>query len=118
MTEGLAGPLRRERTVMSWEAWGTPPDTDPGPEPDPPLLTPAIGPRQQWCCANGCGVCSVKTVQRETSRTTCLRTGKVTNQQFQTEDVSSCCGADLMLWDEDKQDFVDWQPVANREPAN
>lgn len=103
---------------MSWEAWGTPPDPEPGPEPDPPLLAPAIGPRQQWCCARGCGACGVKTVERETSRTTCLRTGKVTNQQFQTEDVSSCCGADLMLWDEDKQDFVDWQPVANREPAN
>lgn len=32
---------------MSWEVWGTPPDHDPGPEPDPPLLTPAIGSRQQ-----------------------------------------------------------------------
>lgn len=103
---------------MSWEAWGTPPDPEPGPEPDRPLLAPPIGPRQQWCCARGCGACSVKTVERETSRTTCLRTGKVTNQQFQTEDVSSCCGADLMLWDEGKQDFVDWEPVANRMPAN
>lgn len=79
---------------MSWEAWGAPPDPDPGPEPDPPLFAPAIGARQQWCCARGCGACAVKTVQRETSRTTCLRTGKVTNRQFQTEDVSSCCGAD------------------------
>lgn len=102
---------------MSWEAWGTPPDPEPGPEPDPDWMAPPIGPRQQWCCANGCGPCNVKTVDHEWRVITDLYTGKVIQRDTYPDDVSSCCGAELMLWDEDLQSFVEWQPVV-RPPAN
>lgn len=95
---------------MSWEAWGTPPDPEPGPEPEPDWMVPPIGPRQQWCCARGCGVCAVKTVPyvwREVRD----RAGKLIEQNTTPVDVSSCCGADLMLWDEDKQDMVPFEMV-------
>jgi hypothetical protein len=73
-------------------------------------MVPPIGPRQQWCCANGCGVCKVKTVPfvwREVHD----RNGKLLEQNTTPVDVSSCCGADLMLWDEDKQDMVPFEMV-------
>ena len=101
---------------MSWEAWGTPPDPEPGPEPEPDWMVPQIGARQQWCCARGCGPCGVKTVPfvwREVRN----RAGDLIEQNTTPQDVSACCGSELMLWDEDKQDFVDWEPVV-RPPAN
>jgi hypothetical protein len=78
---------------------------------------PPIGPRQQWCCAQGCGVCGVKTVPYVWREVRDLA-GKLIEQNTTPVDVSSCCGADLMLWDEDKQDMVDWQPVVRPASAN
>ena len=102
---------------MSWEAWGTPPDREPEQEPEPNYMVPPIGPCQQWTCANGCGACAVKTIDFEWRTITDMRTGKVIQRDTYPIDVSSCCGAELLLWDEDKQDTVDWQPVV-RPPAN
>ena len=102
---------------MSWEAWGTPPDLEPGPEPEPDLMVPPIGPRQQWTCARGCGVCGVKTIPfvwREVRN----RAGDLIEQNTTPVDVSSCCGSELMLWDEDKQGVVPFEMVARTEPDN
>jgi len=96
---------------MSWEVWGTPPDVEQEPEPEPDWMVPQIGPRQQWCCARGCGVCAVKTVPY-VWRTVHDRDGKLIEQNTTPVDVSSCCGADLMLWDEDAKGFVAFEMVA------
>ena len=101
---------------MSWEVWGTPPDVEPGPEPEQDWMVPHISERQQWCCARGCGPCEVKTIAH-VWREVHDRNGKLLEQNTTPTDVSSCCGADLMLWDNDTQDFVEWAPVA-RPPAN
>ncbi len=98
---------------MSWEAWGTPPDPEPGPEPDPDLAVPQIGPRQQWCCAKGCGPCGVTTKQHVWREVHDLD-GKLTEQNTTPVDVSACCSADLLLWDEDQQGFVAFELVVRQ----
>lgn len=98
---------------MSWEVWGTPPD----PEPETGFMVPKIGPRQQWCCANGCGACSVKTIDFAWRTITNMRTGTVQRDTYPL-DVSSCCGADLTLWDDDAKTFADFAMVDRPLPAN
>lgn len=98
---------------MSWEAWGSPPDPEPGPEPEPDWMAPPIGPRQQWCCAKGCGPCKVKTVPFAW-RTIYDHGGNAIQQDTTPVDVAACCGADLMLWDEDRQDFVPFELVVRQ----
>jgi len=98
---------------MSWEVWGSPPDPEPTHEPDPGYMVPPIGPGQQWCCSRGCGVCQVKTVPyvwREVHD----RNGTLIERNSYPVDMSSCCSADLMLWDEDKQDCVAFEMLERK----
>lgn len=80
------------------------------------LAVPPIAAHQQWCCAKGCGQCSVKTIHFEWRSVTDLATGQKIQSDHVLQDVSACCGADLMLWDDQAQDFVDFEMVP-REPA-
>lgn len=68
-------------------------------------------------CAKGCGPCSVKTIDfvwREVHD----RNGKLLEQNTTPVDVSACCGADLMLWDEGRQEFVEFDLIVRPGPAN
>lgn len=70
---------------------------------------PALAPKQAWACSKGCGECQPKESLFEYSRTE-HQNGNVESKS-QREFVSHCCGANLMLWDEGKQDFKDWDYV-------
>ena len=71
----------------------------------PDETLPGLQPGQSWCCEKGCGECTpVQTefVYRSTERPPGVVVEKEVGQVW----VSGCCKADLMLWDEGKQDFV------------
>lgn len=70
---------------------------------------PPIGPHQQWTCANGCGQCGVRTIDFAWRTVTDLSTGQVVERDTVKADVSSCCGAELLLWDDDLQDCVEFK---------
>jgi hypothetical protein len=70
---------------------------------------PQLGAGQVWCCAKGCGACGTKTVLREYSRTE-HPNGDIESKSSCVE-VSSCCAADLLLWDEEKKDFIEWSLI-------
>lgn len=72
---------------------------------------PTINNRQKWCCENGCGECRPVQTDFEYSRTE-DESGNVIESLTEKIWVSHCCKADLMLWDEDKQDFIVWGPLA------
>lgn len=76
---------------------------------------PAISDRQKWCCENGCGECRPVQTDFEYSRTEDDK-GNVLESLTEKIWVSHCCKADLMLWDEDKQDFIVWGPIAQVTP--
>ena len=102
---------------MSWEVWGTPPDPGPVEEPQAGFMAPQLGSHQEWCCAKGCGPCGVKTVDFAWRTITNLHSGHVQRDTYPI-DVSSCCSAELMLWDEEKQDFIDFKMLDRPLPAN
>ena len=71
---------------------------------------PEIGTSQEWCCSNGCGSC--RPVERDfVYHRVTDEDGEVLTEATEKVWVSHCCGADLELWDEDKQDFVE-SPLA------
>lgn len=71
---------------------------------------PTIPPHQQWCCGDrGCGPTTPVPSMHEYSRTE-HQNGDVESMQ-QRVYVSACCRGDLLLWDEEKQDFLDWEYV-------
>lgn len=71
---------------------------------------PSISETQKWCCGTGgCGECQTRPTLREYSRTE-HPNGNVDSMSERIF-VSACCGGDLLLWDEDKQDCVDWNYV-------
>lgn len=76
---------------------------------------PTISERQKWCCENGCGECRPVPMDFEYSRTE-DDNGKVLESLTEKIWVSHCCKADLMLWDEDKHDFIVWGPLAQVTP--
>lgn len=81
------------------------------------LPLPAITDRQSWSCANGCGACTPVQVNFEYSRTEDMA-GNLIESRTEKVWVSNCCAEDLLLWDEDKQDFVEWnRPTSNQESA-
>lgn len=68
---------------------------------------PALVKGQSWCCENGCGDCTPVEALHEYSR--CEdRFGNVVSKSEKVY-VSHCCKSALLLWDEDKQTFVDWR---------
>lgn len=71
---------------------------------------PELAAGQSWCCSNGCGECGTKETAFEYSREE-FPNGDVISKT-QRVFVSTCCDADLMLWDEGKQDFVEWDTPA------
>lgn len=74
----------------------------------PAETLPEIGPTQSWSCENGCGECKPKQIDFEYARTE-DPPGTVTERKVGKIWVSECCEADLMLWDEGKQNFVDFK---------
>lgn len=67
---------------------------------------PQKEPHQEWCCSEGCGNCSPVQADFEYYREEDLQ-GNVLDTKSMKIWVSNCCNADLLLWDEQQQDFVD-----------
>lgn len=68
---------------------------------------PKLEENQLWCCSNGCGACRAVPATHEYFRSE-DRQGNLIESKSENIFVSHCCRKDLMLWDEGKQDFVDW----------
>lgn len=56
-------------------------------------------------CANGCGACGVRLKDFETYRAESLD-GKLIERRTVPKIVSTCCGADVDVWDERAQDIT------------
>ncbi len=61
--------------------------------------------RQSWCCENGCGECQPVQIDFEYSRTEDMA-GNLIESKTKKVWVSHCCHAELELWDEEKQGFI------------
>ena len=70
---------------------------------------PMLNSRERWCCALGCGFCEAKPALVEYSRTE-HDNGDVESKSRRVY-VSSCCEADILLWNEDVQDVIEWSNV-------
>lgn len=70
---------------------------------------PQPGEGQLWCCSNGCGDCGTKPLLREYSRTE-HPNGDIESKAERVY-VSTCCAADLLLWNESTKDFIAWSLV-------
>lgn len=68
---------------------------------------PQLAEGQSWCCANGCGECRPKESSHEYFRSEDLQ-GNLIESKSEKIQVSHCCRAELLLWDEAKRDFVEW----------
>lgn len=68
--------------------------------------------RFQWVCANGCGICDVRRSMFEYYREEDLN-GNLIESKSVPMLVSKCCGADLMMWDNqsDEQINVSLSPL-------
>lgn len=74
-------------------------------------ILPALADGQDWCCG-GCGSGIVKAPRKidfEYSREVLPNGDAVTKTTVRY--VAPCCGADLLLWDENKQDHIPWSYV-------
>jgi hypothetical protein len=72
---------------------------------------PSLEPGQDWCCG-GCGSGIVDTPRRsdfEYSREE-FPDGRVISMTM-LQYVAPCCGGELLLWDEAKQDCIPWSYV-------
>lgn len=67
---------------------------------------PTITNQQIWCCANGCGECRPVQIDFEYSRTEDMD-GNLLDSKTEKVWASHCCHAELELWDEDKQAFIE-----------
>lgn len=67
---------------------------------------PIINDKYDWCCENGCGRCMP--VQREIViyEARDVITGEFFHRETETRWLSDCCEADLMLFDNDNEEFV------------
>lgn len=77
---------------------------------------PEITKSQSWCCSEGCGDCTPVPTDFEYSRTE-DRQGNLIESKTEKIFVSNCCGAELMLWDEEKQDNVAFEFVEGVAPV-
>jgi len=78
---------------------------------------PSLKAGQDWCCG-GCGSGIVKTPKRtefEYSREE-FPDGRVISMTTPRY-VAQCCGGELLLWDEGKQDCIPWNYVDDQEKA-
>lgn len=72
---------------------------------------PELKPGQDWCCG-GCGSGIVKNPRKtefEYSREE-FPDGRVISKTI-PQYVAPCCGGELLLWDEGKEDCIPWQYV-------
>jgi hypothetical protein len=65
---------------------------------------------QIWCCSNGCGDCRPLPSWHEHYRCEDMQ-GRLLESRKERVFVSHCCRKELLLWDEGKQDFVEWNYV-------
>lgn len=68
---------------------------------------PELTKSQSWCCSEGCGDCLPVTTDFEYSRIE-DRQGNLIESKTEKFFVSHCCRAELLLWDEEKQDHIDF----------
>lgn len=59
-----------------------------------------------WCCENGCGICTPKLGEHAYSQLF-SPTGELVSQKTEKVWYSSCCGAELMAWRKSTQAFDD-----------
>ncbi len=71
------------------------------------MKLPTLTEHQIWCCSNGCGECKPKQTLFEYSRTE-FTDGEI-HFKSETIFVSSCCDADLFLWDFKVDDEVSFE---------
>jgi len=74
---------------------------------DQPSELPQITTRQEWCCSEGCGACKTTQIDQEYYREETL-SGELVESKSEKIWVSDCCKKPLMLWDKDKNDFIDF----------
>ncbi len=70
-------------------------------------ILPMLNSGQSWCCDKGCGTCLPMQIDFEYSRTEDLD-GNLLESKTHKAWVSDCCKADLLQWDESKNEFVPW----------
>jgi len=73
--------------------------------------------RFQWTCANGCGVCKVKRIEFEYERTMTLD-GDLVSRKTTPQLVSACCGADLSMWDAERDEEIEVASVEFPHPLD
>ena len=70
---------------------------------------PALGPiekdRYVFCCSNGCGECKAVLVTMRTYLHT--ENGRVVNERFHPDIVSSCCGEPMFVYDQKRDEDAD-----------
>jgi len=69
---------------------------------------------QEYMCSNGCGSCSVVEDEFECSRTD-TKFGDLISREVEIVPVSSCCRADLDIWDNNKDDIVQYDFIDKSE---
>lgn len=77
------------------------------------LKLPMLKNNQSWCCSKGCGDCNTVDAIHERMIET-DNNGKVIHAVYEHYHVSSCCKADLLLWDDDIEGFVDYEEIDPR----
>ncbi len=73
------------------------------------MRLPSLKDGQDWCCG-GCGSGIVKTPEKthfEYSREELPNGDVISNTTVRY--IAPCCGGELMLWDESRQDYIRWQ---------
>lgn len=70
---------------------------------------PILTPDQEWCCAHSRGPCQPVQSTFEYSREE-YPNGDVTSKTTLIW-VSSCCNAELLMYDNAENDFIGWKPV-------
>ena len=73
-------------------------------------VLPQLNEDQEWCCWKGCGPCTPVQTDFVYSSTTDLVGNLLESKSFKVW-VSHCCKANLALWDEGLNDFIEWTPV-------
>lgn len=71
---------------------------------------PEIESHQSWVCANGCGDC--KTVEAKHIRMQKFdRDGYLAGAEHHYYQASKCCNAEVMLWDEEVEETVEFYEI-------
>ena len=73
---------------------------------------PELNEGQEWCCSKGCGPCQPVQYDFEYSRTETLD-GVLIDSKTEKVWVSHCCKAELELWDEKQNTFVEVKMICH-----